>query len=214
MSKRPTKTDNFRWDKKKRLAAQRMAEKELADHEIAEEAGVHRSTLYEWRKHPEFMEQVDSIASELGELYRRRGIGLHARRLAALQDRWERMQRVIEQRASDPKFLGVPGGDTGLLVHMVKGVGKGDNFQLIDLYAVDTALLKEMREHEKQAAIELGQWTEKKEVKAAVVNWDELTRRVPEQIRDPASEALEQLQRQVDESGERPGTAGENAVAD
>ena len=30
-------------------------------------------------------------------------------------------------------------------------------------YAVDVALLREIREHEKQAAIELGQWTEKQE---------------------------------------------------
>lgn len=53
------------------------------------------------------------------------------------------------------------GGKTGLIVHNVKGVGKGDDFQLIDLYEVDTGLLREMREHEKQAAQELGDWTER-----------------------------------------------------
>ena len=55
----------------------------------------------------------------------------------------------------------VAGGRTGLIVHNVKGVGKGDDFKLIDVYEVDTSLLKEMREHEKQAAIEVGQWQEK-----------------------------------------------------
>src|SRR5262249_32081265 len=53
------------------------------------------------------------------------------------------------------------GGRTGLIVHNVKGVGKGDNFQLIDLYEVDVALLREMRECERQAAQEVGQWVEK-----------------------------------------------------
>lgn len=58
----------------------------------------------------------------------------------------------------------VPGGNTGLLVRTTKGIGSGDTFQIVDEYAVDTGLLRELREHEKQAAQELGQWIDKSEV--------------------------------------------------
>jgi hypothetical protein len=83
------------------------------------------------------------------------------RRLEALDRRHRKMSAVIEERAADPKMQDVPGGDTGLLVHRVKSIGKGKHSRTIDLYHVDAALLKEMREIEKQAAIETGQWGEK-----------------------------------------------------
>ena len=73
------------------------------------------------------------------------------------------MTEVIRQRAVNLKD--VPGGgNTGLLVRQVKGIGKGEDFQVVEEYAVDTGLLRELREHEKQAAIELGEWTEKQDV--------------------------------------------------
>lgn len=71
------------------------------------------------------------------------------------------MQQVIAERAEAKEMQGVAGGETGLLAHNVKGLGKGDDFELVDEYAVDTGLLREIRETEKQAAIELGQWQEK-----------------------------------------------------
>ena len=77
-------------------------------------------------------------------------------RVAALDDRWMRLKRVMNARAEDLKE--VPGGDSGLLVHEVKGIGGGDSLQVIDEYPLDAALLKEFRAHEQQAAIELGQW--------------------------------------------------------
>ena len=39
---------------------------------------------------------------------------------AAQQDRWERMQRVIDERAQDPDHLVASGGSTGLLVREVR----------------------------------------------------------------------------------------------
>jgi hypothetical protein len=82
-------------------------------------------------------------------------------RIAALNDRWMKLQQVIDERAYDPDFKDVPGGSTGLLCHDKKGVGAGPAAEVVDVYEVDTGLLKEMREHEKQAAIEAGQWVEK-----------------------------------------------------
>lgn len=85
-------------------------------------------------------------------------------RVEALQDRWDRMKRVIAERAEDPRMQDVPGGTTGLLVERCKKIGNGEDAELVSEYEVDTGLLKEMRAHEEQAAKELGQWVEKQEV--------------------------------------------------
>ena len=42
-------------------------------------------------------------------------------RVQALQNRWDRMRRVIDERATSPAFANVPGGTTGLLVKDYKG---------------------------------------------------------------------------------------------
>jgi hypothetical protein len=55
----------------------------------------------------------------------------------------------------------VAGGKTGLLVREYKGHSD------LPVYKLDAALLKEMRDLEREIAIELGQWTEKKELTGA-----------------------------------------------
>ena len=66
---------------------------------------------------------------------------------------------MIDERAASPDFAEVPGGTTGLLVKDYKGK---DADTLV--YKVDTGLLAELRNHEKQAAEELRQWSEKREL--------------------------------------------------
>ena len=80
-------------------------------------------------------------------------------RVQALQHRWDRMRRVIDERAASPDFAEVPGRTTGLLVKDYKGKA-ADTL----VYKVDTGLLAELRNHEKQAAEELGQWSEKRKL--------------------------------------------------
>jgi hypothetical protein len=72
-------------------------------------------------------------------------------RVQALQNRWDKMRRVIDERAASPDFADVPGGTTGLLCNDYKG-------KVADtvVYKVDTGLLAELRGHERQAAEELG----------------------------------------------------------
>jgi hypothetical protein len=65
------------------------------------------------------------------------------------------MKKVILERAADPSFAKIPGGTTGLLVRDYKGKDANQ-----EIYRVDVGLLQEMRFHEKQAAQELGQWSE------------------------------------------------------
>ncbi len=89
-------------------------------------------------------------------------------RVAALEDRWQRMRRVIAERAEDPHARLVPGGTTGLLVRTMKFMGRGAKAREVEEWAVDTGLLAELREHEAQAAKELGQWKDHLELSGGV----------------------------------------------
>ena len=84
-------------------------------------------------------------------------------RLRMQQERWIRMRLLIDARAADPETLKAPGGNTGLLVHSQRMFGSGPTAKLVNEYELDGALLREMREIEKQAAIEMGQWNEDRE---------------------------------------------------
>jgi hypothetical protein len=159
----PQQKRTWKWNKPKEEAAQLLASDELTDAEISKKVGIRRQTLWEWKKRPEFMERVQACVGKYGDLAGRYAIGRKARRLAALEDRWERMRKLIEARAEAAEMMDAPGGDTGLLCHTQKSIGAGPSAEKVDEYEVDTGLLKELREHEKQAAVELGQWTEKRE---------------------------------------------------
>jgi hypothetical protein len=107
--------------------------------------------------------------------------------VAAQNDRWQRYQRLIDAAAADPTMADIPGGDTGMLVRtakLVKVYDAGPVAASLDLdrdvdpeqlrsakrevlvyeYARETSVSAEMRALEKQAAQELGQWAEKREV--------------------------------------------------
>lgn len=152
----------FEWDARKHVAAQLLAEEKLSDEKVAKEVGISKRQLERWKKHPDFSARVQHLVAALAKAGARRAIARRSNRVRALDARWEAMQQVIRERAED--MANVPGGKTGLLVRTTKGIGRGNTFQIIEEYAVDTGLLRELREHEKQAAQELGQWTEKKEV--------------------------------------------------
>jgi hypothetical protein len=154
---------SFKWSRLKEKAAHLVAEDRLPDEEIANQAEVDRATLARWKTHPEFQTRVAEHVSAYRAAVRARGIAIVENRVAALQDRWERMQRVIHERAEEMEGEAA-GGGTGLLVRQYKTVGKGDAAREVEEYAVDTGLLRELREHEKQASQELGQWTEHKDL--------------------------------------------------
>lgn len=106
-------------------------------------------------KNAEVKARVLELKSILANRVIEAEIGIRNARVAALQDRWERMKRVILERAADPSFANIPGGSTGLLCRDFKGKDANQ-----EIYRVDTGLLQAMCFHEKQAAQELGQWSE------------------------------------------------------
>jgi len=165
-------TGTFPWSQQSVDAAQLLSEGKLRQDEIAERVGVHRNTILRWLKDSEFSSHVDSLVDDYRKAVRRRGLAILERRVESVNDRWLRLRRVIEERADDPDMATVPGGRTGLIVKDYKTVGAGESATVMPIYSVDTALLKEIREHEKQAAQELGQWTEKRTIELPVKAYD------------------------------------------
>lgn len=103
------------------------------------------------RRYREMTEAFESEALE-------QGLARRAVRLAAKMERHQLLRRVIEERGRADYMQEVEGGKTGLLVRDYKGAS------FVPVYKLDAALLKEMRDLEREIAIELGQWTEKREL--------------------------------------------------
>lgn len=170
---------SVKWSRKTERAALLVAQDDLPDKAIAAEIGVNESTLERWKAHPEFAARVREHRDIWRDEIKAKGIAERQNRVDSLNDLHERMVRVIEARAAE--YADVPGGDTGLLVRQAKLVkvydasgrpdadDEGETLYsakrdvIVYEYGVDTALLKELREHKKQAAQDLGQWTEKQE---------------------------------------------------
>ncbi len=152
----------FQWTAKSTDAVIRVAEDLLPDTEIADQVGINRSTLYRWRQHPEFDAAVNVAIDALQAQSHKRGIARIDHRLRNANDRHRRMVQLIDARAAAAGDA--PGADTGLLVRTYKAVGNGPTAYVVEEWAVDTGLLKEMRELEKQVAQDTGQLIEKKEL--------------------------------------------------
>lgn len=132
--------------------------------EAARQADVQPASIRRWLKLPAFSSEVERLSAEILAALKAEGIANKQNRIDAYNERWAKMQTVIAERAESPDMQDVPGGATGLLVKSWKQLGGGRDAQLVPEYAVDTGLLSEMRATEKQAAVELQQWTEKREV--------------------------------------------------
>lgn len=149
-----------------------LAEDRLPDHVIARLCGVTRQAMDKWKLHPEFRARVEQNKEALREVVRKQGIALIENRVAALNDRWKRLNQVLEERALAAEMDGVPGGATGTQVRNIKEVkvkwakdiGGGVTREQTVEIATDTATLAELRAIEKQAAQELGQWAERSEI--------------------------------------------------
>lgn len=155
----------FRWTAQREEAAILIAHDRLTHKQIAEQVGVEeRKTLYRWQQHPEFSQRVAEIRAEYRKAVLERGIANVTVRIAALNERHQLLQRIIAERADAYEMQDVPGGSTGLLTRELRSMGTGQHQTVIEEYKVDTGLLNELRQHEKQVAQELGQWTEKREL--------------------------------------------------
>lgn len=63
-SKNPNKLDVFTWTPKRKQAALLLSEGTKTYEEVAEEVRIHISTLWLWRKHDDFLLEVDRLTLE------------------------------------------------------------------------------------------------------------------------------------------------------
>lgn len=163
-------------------AAALVAADRLTNEQIGAAVGVARKTIERWKAEPAFAARVQEITEAARAEAMRQGIAVKAERIRDYQELRARAWRLIEARAAagqqavdaaatDDDAARVlrsmfgrgalpPGIETGLMVKTIKVVGKVTEEE----WAVDTGLLSEIRNLDKQAAQELGEWTEKREV--------------------------------------------------
>lgn len=144
---------SFKWDARKEEAAILLARGELTNEEIADKLDMGIATLFRWKNYQEFKERIDEFTAQFREAALKQEIGDLGKRLKRYNKRWQQIDQLIKERSIDEKNQRVAGGTTGLLARDIKGE--------VEVWKFDAALVKEERELAKQAAIELGQWTEK-----------------------------------------------------
>jgi hypothetical protein len=149
--------------KTREVAAQLVADDRLTDREIAEQCGIDKATLERWKLQPSFKARVQAIIEAYAKRALKRGIARRERRVGVLNDLHNKMLQVIDERAKSKDMATVPGGKTGIVTKTLKGIGKGEDFQAIEEYRVDTGTIAEIRDVQKQAAEELGQWIKRTE---------------------------------------------------
>jgi len=104
----------------------------------------------------------EAIDAHLAEV-KTRGIAVLEYRVQVLDDLERGYLQVIAERAAAMEGE-VAGGGTGLLVRQEKQLGTGDRATIITEYQADTGITSEIRALHKQAAQELGQWSEKRDI--------------------------------------------------
>lgn len=152
---RVLRRQSFTFNAKSLRAAQLLALGELSGVQIAKEIGCGYSTLWKWKNNAAFAFRVEQFRKQISEDIQSTSIARSEFRLGALQDRWSKLQQIVRERGASEQMKDVPGGTSGYLVHQVRSLGEGAS---ADEYYFDAALAREMREIEKQAAQEAGQW--------------------------------------------------------
>lgn len=142
----------------------------------AEQAGVsHQQHYARLKRDAKYREAFDAVRKAIEEQdkhaqeerdarIRESRIALKEHRLSVLQERWHRLQiglvTILRERSVD--MDSIPGGSSGLLVRDFRGKDS-----MAEIYRIDPgiiSLIMELRNHERQAAQELGQLVQKTEM--------------------------------------------------
>ena len=140
--------------------------------EISDEVGIEPDTLWRWRKEKDFAARVkeiqDQVEESVADLFvanKRNRIALYNRQLAKLLSLEEER---IKAYGDVPDVVG---GKTGAIIvkkrvtrTIDQGKGKPPIVEETIEFAYDRNLDAELRELAKQAAIEKGEWSEKREL--------------------------------------------------
>lgn len=160
MSDNRKETQGFTWTAQRTRAAILVAEDALSDEGIANALGINQSTLWRWKQHPAFAARVAEKVAALDRAVSRYRIARRRERIRILDQQQTRLLELQDARAVE--YAGkVPGGETGLMIPQVKIGGGGPDGPLVVTEWVRDDISPELRALQKQAAQELGQWSEK-----------------------------------------------------
>jgi hypothetical protein len=151
-----------------RAAAEHLADDRLTDVQIAKLAGVSRAALSKWEKIPTFMQRVEDIRERAAKKLEAKSLEDRQYRLEQLKDRHNALLALVKARGSSGEMVGVPGGETGFVIRRTRVVGVGATAEHVTENVLDTGLLDMFLKIEKQAPQEMGQWTEKSDLRANV----------------------------------------------
>lgn len=164
---------------KKHKAAIYLAEDELTDRELCKSLNISTSTLHEWKQDADFQSVVDHYRSEIVADTLKLPIARKYERVKTLNDvhdgllfiKATRSRRIREELAEGDSAVNATRrifGDatpeeaaSGLMVREESMSASGKK---VVNYKLDSALIKAITDVEKQAAQELGQWTEQSSV--------------------------------------------------
>lgn len=124
--------------------------------EVAKRVDVAARTLQQWQKEPAFRGYLARLTNQVERAQVKALIATKAARLEVLQDITQRLLEIVKQRSEHEEFIGVPGGDTGLLCVDYKKIGQS----IRSIFKVDAGLVSEIRAYLRQAAEETGQLSE------------------------------------------------------
>lgn len=144
-------------------AAAMIAEERLSQQDIAKKLGLSEYALSRWkRKYPEFRELIGRYRTNIAEEALNTAIARKDVRISKLNKMHAKIERIIDKRAEDavnnPTFVGVAGADTGLIVHDRKCIGGAQFGEMVDVFAVDTELIKRHDSILEQVAKEKGEF--------------------------------------------------------
>lgn len=142
-------------------AAWMIADARMIDADIAEQLRISRQTLFVWRLDDAFMAQIATYREEINRAILSYGSAVKENRIRDMQERLDRMRALVAARAvvgehRAARNAGDPGENTGIIAEAPAG--------RTTIMATDHALLREIRELEKQIAMELGQFQQKVDV--------------------------------------------------
>src|SRR5688572_25636420 len=133
---------------------------------VAAEVGVQPATLWRWRHEKPAFRDALREALAIAEMDARQfAVAKRVKRVEALDELHAGLLRIIAERKERFADENHPGAATGLLVKTYKSIGSGASSYAEVEWAVDRPLIQALLEVQKQAAMELGQWSEKAEVR-------------------------------------------------
>jgi hypothetical protein len=126
-----------------------------SDSAIAKVHGVTRQAIHFFRRrHAAELAPVIKAIEKSIEDY---AIASKLRRVAAMDDRWQRGIALIQARAADTRYQSEPGYSTGIMVHRLKSVGSGDSAEIVDEFAFDSSLYASLLALETAVSDQMGQ---------------------------------------------------------